>query len=304
MVTFNVDSLDFLDDETARFGASPDFDFGFDSANSHLQLDNLVNNANSFVPQNRSGDLVDGRYAETVDEGKILTASGELYEDPATANDNSGSWMKFGPGTFYSDIQEFGTTTILGSGYQTVLRPKSSSFEVMFLQGDNIHVANLRITGFNNHNAIHLDGNGSGTVFENVWFEDGDEYCMTGRQSDVIIHNCHFKDVLAGIYVGYPRMVVSNCTFNNVYGNSVINPGHETILTNSVLEGCGDMNGSAAVASADCVYIGNRVIDSANDGIYVNGPDNIIANNRISDSGSTDIQDQGTGTVLDGNLTT
>lgn len=303
MTTFNADSLDFVDGESAEFGTDRDFELQFDGQTTRLELNDLVNNTVAYVQQNRAGDLVDGRYAQTVAEGKILTDAGELYEDPETAANNAGSWMKFGPGTFYSDIQEFGTITILGSGYQTVLRPKFSDYEVMFLQGDNIHVANLRITGFTDSNAVHLDTAASGTIFENVWFEDGDNYCMTGSQPDVIVHNCHFEDVFAGIHVGDPRKTVRNCEFENVYGKAAISPGHDTIFANNILKNCGPNSGSAAVASSDCMYIGNRLIDSTNDGLYVNGVDNIIANNRISDSGNLDIQDQGTGTVLDGNIT-
>jgi hypothetical protein len=38
MVTFNVDSLDFEDDEEARFGSNTDYAVRFDSANSRLEL--------------------------------------------------------------------------------------------------------------------------------------------------------------------------------------------------------------------------------------------------------------------------
>jgi hypothetical protein len=50
------------------------------------------------------------------------------------------------------------------------------------------------------------------------------------------------------------------------------------------------------------VIIGNRIHSAGDDGIRNTSNDVIMANNRISDSGGSNITDTGSGTVKDDNL--
>jgi hypothetical protein len=72
-------------------------------------------------------------------------------------------------------------------------------------------------------------------------------------------------------------------------------------MSNNVIT---DAPGDGINVGADSIVIGNRVINSGRYGIATFHNNTIIANNRVSDSSDTDISNQGSGTVLDGNLTT
>jgi len=123
MVTFNVDSLNFVDDEEARFGADTDFATRFDSANTRLELEDLTNSTVGYVPQNVGTDLVGGKFAETVAEGKALADDGNVYDSIQEAENNASSWVKVGPGDFRESVTNdtlTATMQLSGDGEVTI----------------------------------------------------------------------------------------------------------------------------------------------------------------------------------------
>jgi hypothetical protein len=301
MVTFNVDSLDFVDDETTRFGADPDFDLGFDSANTRLELDDLTNGVTGYVQQNRAGDLVDGRFAETVAEGKALSDDGNLYEDPQNAIDNANSWVKLGPGVF--DGINFNTNglTLLGSGEQTILRGGGTL--VLWLNASDGYIADLSIEPYKSTNGIGTSGSSGSVTLENIKITGGEDGVRFDDVGGYVLSNCTIKDTNGqGVVSNSGTNIIVNNVFKNTGNNSITNgSGTEDIIASNEITGA-DGNG-IRLSGNDSIAIANRVHNSSSDGISEGGSDNIVANNRISNSGGQDIDSGGTNPVLDANLT-
>jgi hypothetical protein len=306
MVTFNVDSLDFVDDETAQFGADPDFDLGFDSANTRLELDDLTNAATSYVPQGRSGDLVDGRFSETVDEGKILTDDGEVYDDLQTAFDVASSWVKIGPGTFYSQesnnrfVVGSANMTVVGSGRQTQIIA-NSEFNALELTQPNQTLLNLRVQNTNSNANTTIYSPGGETHIENVWVEDSGGDAIRLSSSDCKVIDCHFENCGA-IRANSDRAVLANNVAIDLPSYAYRSTGSdEAVIVGNQAINVG-VDGVFADGN-DCIIGANRIVSPGDEGIENKGADCIIYNNRINDPGGQYIFDAGSGTILDANIT-
>lgn len=301
MATFNVDSLDFKDDESVEFGASPDFDMRFDSANARLELEDRVNTAVGYVPQSRGGDLVDGRFAETVAEGKALADDGNTYDSVQAAVDAASSWVKVGPGTFDDAITVSTTAlTVAGSGRQT----KFVNTDSITIDAKDVTLHNFSVIDSFSH-GVRPTSNGDAATIDHLYVRNSVESGITSfdgniHRSDWVIQNCRVEDSgQKGIAGNSVRGITVNNLIVNTAEQGIVVRGDSVVVGNMVKDS--DVPGIEFRASDALVGV-NR-IHNCDKGIYVQNNDNIVFNNRISDSDVTGIDDNGTNTILDGNLT-
>jgi len=313
MVTFNVDSLDFEDDEEARFGSNTDYATRFDSANSRLELEDLTNETVGYVPQDVGTDLVGGKYAQTVAEGKALADDGNVYDSIQMAVNNASSYVKIGPGGFRESVTiDTAGLTLQGSGDRTNIHGRIKTH--IEVTASNVTVANvsIRSAGNSQTNGIRVtDGSSASDChFNNITVEgvNGKGVKIQAGKNH-IISNCTFiscngpirtRDSIVGKIIAVNN-TIENCVtaFNCAFAS-------DSIIANNIIS---DVRGTAITIfeSDDCIIIGNRIrAVKGRAGILIFGKgetDNIVANNRIS-SNQIAIENNGVNTLLDANLTT
>jgi len=312
MATFNVDSLDFVDDEEIRTGADDDFATRYDSTNSRLELEDLTNATVGYVPQDVGTDLVGGKFAETVAEGKALADDGNVYDTIQEAENNASSWVKVGPGDFRENVTiETAGLTLEGSGERTTV--ESVNGTTINIDAEDVTVSDVRVRASDDTDEESAVGSKSGLTSTNLTIsrvaidKTGDRALLLRDGSNHIVHNCTIdvspkRDVI-GMFDSTNSIVV-NCEINgNTSGNhGIIITNDDSIIANNIISNTGGEG--IAFRPNDSIAIANRIDDSNGDGIQIQGTDSIVANNRVSNSGESNIQDSGTGTVLDANLTT
>lgn len=301
MTTFNADSLDFVDDETVRHGEAPDFEWGFDSANTRLEVDDLVNGVTAYVQQNRAGDLVDGRFAQAVAEGKALADDGNVYDTINGATSSASSWVKVGPGYFNEEVAITDPgMTVVGSGEQTIVEADTS--QVLNPASSDITIADMRVRAPTDESGIGVFLQGNGCIASNITVEEagGDSLSIGG--DDCLVQNCTVESSgRYGVTANGDRDIVVGTKISNCASNGIIlQSGDDSIIANNTISKC---ENGILVAQDDSITLANRILNCRTDGIRVGSVDVIVANNRVSDSGNSDIQNNGTGTVLDANLT-
>jgi len=252
---------------------------------------------------------ISGSIASVLSSNEVLADNGEQYSSIQSAVNNSENWVFAGPGTYYENVTiDKDDFTLQGAGYDTLIDGGSAGYGVEIKSDDSV-LANISVktTGGagTNYHAINITS--SGSKLESVVVRDSDNrgiVCDNG--SDTIIHNCivESSDVHA-IQTGL-RTIVTDCLMKpNVTKDGVNISGDDCIVANCVIDTVGvDGGDGIAIFANDNIVIGNRIINVQGErGIDVNDNNNIIANNRVSDSPVSDINNGGTGTVTDGNLT-
>lgn len=299
MVTFNVDSLDFVDDETVRHGAAPDFEWGFDSTDTRFELTDLVNSVTAYVQQNRAGDLVDGRLAQTVAEGKVLADDGVVYDTIQAAENAASSWVKVGPGLFAEAVTiDTAGLTVVGSGLQTVVR--ATNDQSFLIEANDVSLYDMHVSCDGDEPIEVGTSTYSGIQYYNLLITGSTNQGIRNRSSDSVISNCVFRDNdRAGINCAVQRQIVVGCEVENSGDAVVVSSNGDVLMMNNIIRNC--VNGLRT--NDDSIALANRILSCSDDGINVSGADNIVANNRVSDSGGSDINDGGSGTVLDANVT-
>lgn len=286
MATFNVDSLDFVDDESVEFGDEPDFDLRYDSGNTRLELEDRVNAVVSYFPQNRPGNVVDGRFADAVVDGKALADDGNLYDSVDSAVSAASSWVKVGPGYFNESVT-IGTAglTLSGSGWSTVI------FEVV-ANANNVTLRDFESSG-GGYTRVEITGDNG--LIENVKLNSVQQSLKTNSSVGTVIYNCVTD---TSVTPGRKGVIVGN----KVDGAEVTVDGDDVVIANNKIVNS-DGRGISDNYYSDGIYIANRIDNSNDEGILLNGHDNLVANNRITNSGAAHINDNGTGTLLDDNQT-
>jgi hypothetical protein len=126
-------------------------------------------------------------------------------------------------------------------------------------------------------------------IIKDVWIRDSDEYGIHVRSgSDHLITNCVFEstDNARVSLDGGSRCIVSNCNVETKVDGS----GNDAINIDN---------------NDDIILIGNLLHNAGGNGVRVpsNSYDNIVANNRISDSSGSDTSISSSSTKTDSNLT-
>jgi hypothetical protein len=302
MATFNVDSLDFVDDEEARFGADTDFATRFDSANSRLELEDLTNATVGYVPQDVGTDLVGGKFAETVSEGKALADDGNVYDTIQDASSAANSWVKVGPGDFRENITVVTSgLTITGSGERTSIKGKTNT-DAIYVSTNNVSIRNLTIDGVGG-DGVYVDSSVDGLTIDDVKIVDINGTGINAIDaSNVIVTNCDvIRPGSLGVQSGDIQVgnYVEDAGSDGLYVHD-----DDSVMVANTVNGAGRYG--IRVYANDCICGGNRVtVNDGDSGIDIAGvsTDSIVFNNRVSGS-ATSLTNGGTNTTLDANLTT
>ena len=254
------------------------------------------------VPRSTSGSLVPQGLAESVSAGEALADDGNTYSSVQTAVDNASGWVFVGPGTFNETVSV--TTaglTVEGSGYGTLIDATTST-AVTSSGTANVTFRNLSISSANGSGnfARGLDLGNGGTA-EGIIVRDSENEAFDPG-SDCTIVNCIVENAGTGaIRATGTGNIISNCTVINAGADAIDIKDDDNIIAGNVVDGGGGSGILIDSNADDCVVGGNRIISTAGTGVILRGNDNILYNNRISDSGG--ISDTGTGNVEDSNLT-
>jgi hypothetical protein len=304
----NNDALTLGDDDSLKVG---DYELKYSSANDRFEVEH-PNGEVSDVPRSTSGSLVPEGFADVLSNGEVLADNGEIYASVQDAVNAASGFVFVGPGTFNENVTiSTDGLTLEGSGHDSLIDGGTTGNGIV-ANASNITVSNLTAqttAGAGNlFDAFLSADNETNIKFFNCVARDSDQEgfnIQTAR--DVKLINCTVIsadddgiDLRSGKAA---RGIVSNCDIQNGVGSKGINVGgDDTIISNCTVSGV--VNEGIFIGANDCTVIGCRVDNTGLSGIQANGIDNIIANCRISDSGgAADLNDTGTGTVLDGNLT-
>lgn len=253
---------------------------------------------------------VDSSIASVLSQGEVLADNGEQYSKIQDAIDNSEGWTFVGPGTYYENVViDKDDFTLQGAGYDTLIDGGTTGHGI-YASSNNVTLQNISVNtsgSSTSYNSIDIDGDkgvvkdvtiraagndgvsvdGVGCIVDNVTIETASDFGIS-TEDESIVTNCSViewgtssYDFSDGIQVGSDS-IVSNCIVKDGQSEDGIQP-------------FGD----------DSIIIGCRVINASRDGIHVGsgGNDNIIANNRVSGSAQDDIENVGSGTLIEGNLT-
>jgi len=299
MVTFSANSLDFVDDEELRTGAAPDFATRFDSVDSRVEIEDLVNAATAYIPRAVETDLIEGKFAQTVDEGKALADDGNVYDSIQVAENAAASWIRVGPGEFSGRVAiDTPGLTLIGSGDKTELSTTGQS--TIEVNADNVTIAELSALPVRGA-GIDMDGTVGTRVLNCTVSSNGGGIVMSnGNGSQSVVAGCDVEAADRSIEAMTAALILNNDIAKS-RGSGVKVRGHDAVIANNHINGCRDGINSA---ESDTILFANIIRNCSSRGIQqFNGAGNIIANNRLVNN-RTGINDGATATTLDGNLVT
>jgi pectin methylesterase-like acyl-CoA thioesterase len=247
-------------------------------------------------------NLVEGKYAQTVAEGKALADDGDVYDSIQMAVDNASSYVKVGPGEFRESVTiDTAGLTLQGSGERTLI--DGNSRRSIYITKSDVSIINVSLLSIGS-DALLIDGV-SNIIVKGCLFRDNNSYGFnyTNNCSEIVITNSKVETGNGGFRVP-TRSIVNNNDIFETRSNAGIIPGaaDDCIVSNNRVFNSAEIG--VKPTGNDCIIIGNRIFNSDKNGVNCfNSTDSIVANNRISASGSTDIV-TGTGTLLDSNLVT
>lgn len=256
--------------------------------------------------------LIQGLLTSALNDGEVLADDGFVYSTVQAAQDAASSWIFIGPGTFNEAVTiDTAGLTVQGSGYDTLIDGGTIGTAVTVSENDvTIKNLSVRTTGGSGNGFDGFEQTDQvGNSYINCRVVDSDLFGIfitgSGSGSDNKVISCTVESSDAsGVRAESVRTTVYNCTFEGGIGaDGCIFDGNadDSILSNCVMNSVG--SDGHRVKTGDCIAISNRIISSLDAGIAIQGSDDIIANNRVSDSGGSDISNTSGGGLLDGNNT-
>ena len=259
------------------------------------------------VPRSTSGSLVPQGLAESVSSGKALADNGEMYDSVQTAVDNATGWVFVGPGTFNESVTiSTDGMTLEGCGNNTKITHETDI--PLLLSASNVRVHSINVESSDN-NAIHMEEQNENITIKNISVKSVGGVGIRCDSTDSKITECAVSesDDNSNVRIEGSNTVIKSSTFSGTTGSFTRNidiSANNCIIASCICENAAQ-DGIQINSGNDSIVISNRISNAGRDGIQINSGmnDNIIANNRVSDSANDDILDNGTGTVLDDNLT-
>jgi len=287
--------------EPIRLGSNNEFEIEQHPVSDRLIIRDTVNGKVAYVRKERGGQIGgDGVLVKSLKEGKPVADDGRTHDTIQAAERAASGWVFVPPGTFNESV-EINTDglTLRGSGYNTYINPPDSLNAIKVDERINMTIENLSCDASNDK---AIDGSFNTTV-ENVTVK-GRQNREIGITADTVINSrvessgnekSGFNPAIRGI-----RVV--NCYIDGNISDGIATLFEDVIFANNVVR---DARRNIVSFTDNSVIIGNRLIDAVDKCIQIESGTNncIVANNRASDAGSSDILDNGTGTILDGNLT-
>jgi len=252
---------------------------------------------------------VEAMLANSLREGKPLADDGALHESVQTAENAASSFVFVPPGTFQENVSITTTgMTLLGAGPTTLIDGGSSGTAIS-IEAQNVTVESLAFqtdTGSSQY-GVRTSGapTADGAVIKNCIGHDAGGDTIETRSTRCKVINCEiYGSDQRGIALNGEKNIARGCYSTACSNNLIHGRTNHCNIVNCIVDGSNSGSDAIRVDSGDCLVGGNRVRNSARFGIYVGtGGNHIIYNNRVSDSSSTEIRDDGTSTTLDSNLT-
>lgn len=274
-----------------------------------MGLDKNFNTAGANEMELADGGLTSATLSNCLKEGKPLADTGDLYPTIQDAVNAASSWVFVPPETFNESVTiDTAGLTLVGSGYNTLIDGGTT--------GAAINVNNSRVTV---KNLSAQTTTGSNTSFQGVRIRgvlskiknvhvrkcDGAGLRTTGRQT--LIKNCTVENTGGrGMALqGASRHIVSSCIVKNTGSSGILLfKKSNSIFSNNIIFNTGS-HGLIVTGfrSDNNILVGNRVHNSTDNGIVIGSPNSIVCDNRVSDSGNSDIDKQKSSVILDKNLT-
>jgi parallel beta-helix repeat protein len=190
----------------------------------------------------------------------------------AVNNSNSGDTITIKPGTYTENIKiTKGNLTIKsesGNPDNTIIKAKSSTVNVFFVQADNVKISGIKAIGASgsSYSGIYLSGCNKCVIENNKLMSNGRGIYVASSKGCTIS-----KNTLTGN--GYYGIVLGSCTGTTISGNTASN----------------DARGIHVGSSDDNTLSGNTVTSNSAYGIYVCGLSdrNRIYNNYFNNTNVT-----------------
>lgn len=264
-----------------------------------------VRAANIAVGGNSS---VEAMLANSLRERKPLADDGALHDTVQAAENAASSFVFVPPGTFNENLTiDTAGLTLLGSGRATLIDGGSNSSDGISVTVDNVTIESIRTRVANGSGANALTLAGANATAKSIYVPEAGNQCIRIDGQNSTVKNATVENGggnLINIAGGGDNSIVTGCKSSDSGGTG---SNYNINADNCILSNCISVNsagpGVTISGDHDNIVIGCRIIDAGSDGITISGNDNIIANNRVSGSSNTDIDDNGSGTTLDANLT-
>lgn len=247
----------------------------------------------------------------TMASGKALADDGKAYDSVQDAENAASSFVLVGPGTFSESVTiDTAGLTLAGAGYDTLIDGGTTGTAIT-IDATDVSVLNLSVQttagAGNSFVGIGSGASANSGKLVNVTVRDSDSHGINPTDGDYWrISNCTVESADGkGIDTDGPEnTVISHCIVQSgVSDDGILTRGDDSIVANCIVVGVAD--DGIYLLNNDNIGIGNRIHNAGATGFDIgpNSTDSICANNRISDSGGSDINNQGSGTVLDDNQT-
>lgn len=289
--------------EPIRLGSNDEFEIEHHPVSDRLIIRDTDNGTVAYVRKERGGDIGgDGVLIKALKEGKPMADDGRTHKTVQQAERAASSWVFVPPGTFSEAVQITTSELVLrGCGYNTLIDGESDEAINVFTEG--VTLRNLSVQ--NNLSAGDtVNMSGAGGLVDSCYVRQSGDNCVAFRAEEGTIINSRLEDAenvpltLNGDFcVGVGNRIRSGPkSEQGVYFN-----GNGVVLANNIISDSG--TDAVNASGPNGIVVGNRVRNSVDDGVGIFNDDNIVANNRISGSGGLAIRDNGTGTLITGNLT-
>jgi hypothetical protein len=293
--------------EPVRLGDNGEYELEHDPVTDRLIVRDTVNDKEAYVrPETNEQIGNQGAFIRALVNNEALADDGTTYASIQEAERNSNGWMFIPPGTFNETlyIQTAGLT-VSGAGRGTVINGGSAGPAVT-VEAEDVSVLDLsaKTPLADSQNHIAVDSFGDNALFKRVYVPEsaslGIELNNVGKNQTAV--NCMVENSDGVGIFGYSNnAIVSGCIVRDTGDGNIKMRGQDSIISSNI---CMNAAEKGIEADTDGICIGNRVDNATSDGIRVNtANDVLLANNRVSNSGGQDISNNGTGTVLDANLT-
>lgn len=290
--------------EPIRLGDNGEYELEHEPLSDRLVIRDTVNGTEAYVRPETNEQIGNrGAFLRSLINSEPLADDGRTYSTVQDAERAANGWVFVPPGTFNESVQvETDGLTLQGAGYGSFIEGVGGEHGI-YGDASDVTVRNLRIDADND--AIRLQSEGINVVRN--FFDVNGVNGVTGLGENAIIAFNHLTNLTLGSWklnAGDESLIIGNVIFNTRY---CINFNDGNVVANNLI----DMNGESGEgirgrSVSDAIIIGNRIHNSGRDGIRIfdsDTVDNMIVDNRISDSADVDIDNRGSGTVLDGNLT-
>lgn len=300
--------------EPVKLGDNGEYELEHEPITDRLVVRDTVNNEEAYIRPETTDQIGDrGALLRSLINSEPLADDGRLYGSIQDAERAANGWVFVPPGTFTEDptVTTDGLT-LVGTGYGSYIDGGSS--HALVVTADNVTVDSLRIettgTGDGSH-CIADTQHDEGGVVKNCWFTDSESAGVKvngdGGSGYKILNNRFDGLVGDPVHsVTSNTLVAGNVMTNSNYGTKIGSQGggDDSIVANNIY--ANNRLSIQFAGSNDCIAIGNICYNSTDlENIVIDSPatDCIVANNRISDSAGAAIDDTGTNTLFDANLT-